>query len=507
MAKSQLCRLCALNKDNLLLIYGEEGLKLSLEKKIVNCLNLQLSEKTYLPNAICIECCSKLDAFDQFLEETRNAQSTLGILFSEDDSNKEEICEVREEQTINSEHTLCKEPFINKCIEDKIPLQDALNDSSPHASDEFDKTEPSFQKANANERTVEECDDNQEIGWNPETWLCCDCSEELTSVEELRNHHKFQHKQDTKYMCLYCSKLFILYAAFIAHLKRHRNSIKYNCLECGKGFSNKKVLDAHSSTHSDARPYACQECGKSFRQQSALYIHSRCHLPDDIKNKFPCNLCNKRFSTKPNLVTHMRIHTGVKNYTCDQCGKSFIQKGNLDAHLLTHSHDKPFSCELCCKRFKTGMQLRKHHSVHTGAKPHQCDVCGRTFREKGTLREHHRIHTGAMPFTCEFCGKAFRFKGILTTHRRQHTGERPYSCLECQHHFTNWPNYNKHMKRRHGINTSRTSRLSGDYQISSGQAYQEIQTSPDIYQAQQTLSPYMYNVYSLSQVPVDPLSL
>lgn len=48
--------------------------------------------------------------------------------------------------------------------------------------------------------------------------------------------------------------------------------------------------------------------------------------------------------------------------------------------------------------------------------------------------------------------------GVLTTHRRQHTGERPYSCLECQHHFTNWPNYNKHMKRRHGINTSVTVR-------------------------------------------------
>lgn len=137
-------------------------------------------------------------------------------------------------------------------------------------------------------------------------------------------------------------------------------------------------------------------------------------------------------------------------------------------------------------RFKTPLQLKKHESVHTGARPHQCAVCGRTFREKGTLREHHRIHTGAMPFTCEFCGKCFRFKGILTvlffnsnifdklamwikwkikcifvkiskqTHRRQHTGERPYSCVECQHHFTNWPNYNKHMKRRHGINTSHT---------------------------------------------------
>lgn len=100
--------------------------------------------------------------------------------------------------------------------------------------------------------------------------------------------------------------------------------------------------------------------------------------------------------------------------------------------------------------FKTHVRLLKHRTVHTGQKPYKCDQCGREFREKGTLREHVRIHTGAMPFACEFCGKRFRFKGVLTTHRRQHTGERPYSCIECNHHFTNWPNYNKHMKRKHG---------------------------------------------------------
>lgn len=51
---------------------------------------------------------------------------------------------------------------------------------------------------------------------------------------------------------------------------------------------------------------------------------------------------------------------------------------------------------------------------------------------------------------------------VSQTHRRQHTGERPYSCEECQHHFTNWPNYNKHMKRRHGINKSRANSIKTD---------------------------------------------
>ncbi|XP_043800829.1 gastrula zinc finger protein XlCGF46.1-like isoform X2 [Apis laboriosa] len=276
----------------------------------------------------------------------------------------------------------------------------------------------------------------REESLNRYPWLCTDCNDKLPSLEKLKEHHETIHNQQAKYMCVLCCKVYDKYYGFLTHVKRHKNKTKFSCEDCGKSFVHKKVLDSHKAIHSEERPHICQTCGKAFRQQSALYIHSRCHLPDTMKNRFPC----------------------------DQCDKSF----------------------------KTPLQLKKHETVHTGAKPHQCAVCGRTFREKGTLREHHRIHTGAMPFTCEFCGKCFRFKGILTTHRRQHTGERPYSCLECQHHFTNWPNYNKHMKRRHGINTSHTKHLSQSQQIQSQQQLQEQpqpeQSQIDQSNAEQSLS-------------------
>ncbi|XP_018900017.2 uncharacterized protein [Bemisia tabaci] len=327
-------------------------------------------------------------------------------------------------------------------------------------------------QSSGKEHNVKKSVEAEAMSFNDIMWPCGQCDKLFAKFNDRQLHYSSSHEGPVIYVCPMCSKKFSKSTSFNAHLKKHKPTLdcsplrpsqnKLSCDECKEKFSNKKLLLAHMAVHSDLRSHPCKDCGKTFRHQGLLELHARSHLPADLKNKFQCDLCDKRFSTKPNLITHRRIHLGVKNYTCDQCGKGFIQKGNLDTHLLTHSSDKPFSCEMCEKSFKTMLQLRKHHSVHTGDKPHQCDVCGRMFRERGTLREHYRIHTGAMPFSCEFCGKTFRFKGILTTHRRQHTGEKPYSCQECQHHFTNWPNYNKHMKRRHGVNTSKTSRVKLD---------------------------------------------
>jgi hypothetical protein len=42
MGAVNLCRLCAVNKDNFVGIYEEEGHKLSLETKITKCLQIEV---------------------------------------------------------------------------------------------------------------------------------------------------------------------------------------------------------------------------------------------------------------------------------------------------------------------------------------------------------------------------------------------------------------------------------------------------------------------------------
>ncbi|KAJ8683916.1 hypothetical protein QAD02_019708 [Eretmocerus hayati] len=534
---SQLCRLCAENRTDLIGIYEPEGLRLDIQSKIVKCLRIQVFMNDNLPLLVCWECYRLLNQSYEFCEKTHQAQHCLRkIFFKNGDILHQETlqstlqnidnlngCHVQEEGSVSMDESAhSTHEAISSSIQENRDLmatnheiieKDVKNQNTGSVTNHIElalgdenismlrqrllqteKLEPYDFSTNEVDRdlhltsivksevqipedymTGTEADIKMIIETKKHScleqtpvssktrkgrkmhrypWLCTDCNDKLPSLNALEHHHFAVHEQRARYMCVQCCKVFEKYCGFLTHVNRHKTRAEFSCEECGKVFADEKILNSHKVTHSRARPHICQNCGKTFKQKSALDLHARCHLPENMRDKFPCDVCGKSFSTKPNLVTHTRIHTGVRNYICDQCGKRFIQKGNLEAHCKIHTLEKPYQCSACPKAFKTPMQLKKHATVHSGDRPYQCDICGRAFREKGTLKEHHRIHTGAMPFSCEFCGKRFRFKGILTTHRRQHTGERPYSCNDCQHHFTNWPNYNKHMKRRHGIDTA-----------------------------------------------------
>ena len=107
----------------------------------------------------------------------------------------------------------------------------------------------------------------------------------------------------------------------------------------------------------------CATSDTSFEDRTAAEDHIKTHRP------FSCEMCDKRFSQKCNLVTHMRLHTGDKPYKCEFCDKRFTQKGNLDAHIKTHTKEKPFQCTLCSKRFAFKSYLQSHIRSHQNGCP------------------------------------------------------------------------------------------------------------------------------------------
>uniref|UniRef100_A0A8C6WFR0 C2H2-type domain-containing protein n=1 Tax=Neogobius melanostomus TaxID=47308 RepID=A0A8C6WFR0_9GOBI len=44
------------------------------------------------------------------------------------------------------------------------------------------------------------------------------------------------------------------------------------------------------------------------------------------RKKHQCFVCNKRFGTKQNLQSHIRIHTGERPFSCSICNKTFTHK-------------------------------------------------------------------------------------------------------------------------------------------------------------------------------------
>ncbi|KAJ0065706.1 hypothetical protein NL108_016864 [Boleophthalmus pectinirostris] len=133
-----------------------------------------------------------------------------------------------------------------------------------------------------------------------------------------------------------------------------------------------------------------------------------------------CPFCQKGFTTKHNLETHTRVHTGEKTYRCPICRSSFVRKCSLKAHARTHRDGNLYRCSVCARAFPQLSSLTQHYRTHTGEKPYSCSVCNNRFTQHHHLTEHMRTHTGERPYSCSVCGKAFARSFTLKIHHRQH---------------------------------------------------------------------------------------
>ncbi|XP_007254549.2 zinc finger protein 710a isoform X2 [Astyanax mexicanus] len=189
---------------------------------------------------------------------------------------------------------------------------------------------------------------------------------------------------------------------------------RWKCRMCEKSYTSKYNLVTHILGHNGIKPHECLHCGKLFKQPS-------------------------------HLQTHLLTHQGTRPHKCTVCKKAFTQTSHLKRHMLQHSDIKPYSCRFCGRGFAYPSELRTHEAKHENGHCHVCTQCGMEFPTHAHLRRHQVSHQGPTTFQCTECHKSFAYRSQLQNHLMKHQNTRSYVCSECGMEFVQIHHLKQHM--------------------------------------------------------------
>lgn len=257
---------------------------------------------------------------------------------------------------------------------------------------------------------------------------CPLCEKFFHMKKYVRDHLIYRHGFDKK------SKLPPLKTRIIDNFEYHKPQVsRYECYLCCRTYPSRSKLNSHFKSHLDV--LECSICMKIFKSTESRRRHMQLH---NSQVKHECSQCNKKFTVKRYLMSHMRTkHTAPSlkqqtRYICDHCGENFENRRFLSRHRSSaHKMNKKFArkrsgvhsrekvqCEICGNQFATESQLNAHKKrVHMDGPRHKCDVCAEEFDQSKKLLLHRRSHTESMDIICNDCHLGFLSLRSLAKHK------------------------------------------------------------------------------------------
>ncbi|XP_061451244.1 zinc finger protein 710 [Rhineura floridana] len=217
---------------------------------------------------------------------------------------------------------------------------------------------------------------------------------------------------------------------------------RWQCRLCEKSYTSKYNLVTHILGHNGIKPHSCPHCSKLFKQPSHLQTHLLTHQGT---RPHKCQECHKAFTQTSHLKRHMLLHSDVKPYSCRFCGRGFAYPSELKAHEGKHESGRCHVCVECGLDFSTLTQLKRHLATHQGPTLYPCPECSKSFHYRSQLQNHLLKHQNVRPFVCTECGMEFSQIHHLKQHSLTHKGVKEFKCEVCGREFTLQANMKRHM--------------------------------------------------------------
>lgn len=287
---------------------------------------------------------------------------------------------------------------------------------------------------------------------------CHVCGKTFPTSESLEDHQRC-HLGEKPHECAECGRCFFQASQLQQHQRMHKS--EFQCQLCGRGFVSLFALRKHKHSHGKSRPYRCSKCHLSFTGPLQLAEHMSSHQEEN----FPCDICNRVFSSKSSRAEHRKSHSksqeedeeissahkscseipGELKYRCGVCNERFSDPETLSEHGCLAAPERPFSCLDCNKHFLDPSHLRKHRSIHEIMQPgkkYSCNHCSKSFSTSQDFLSHLKSHIGtdagsetevkgespSQSFICPVCNKGFISAAELIGHFPAH----PQNVFECQ---------------------------------------------------------------------------
>ena len=208
--------------------------------------------------------------------------------------------------------------------------------------------------------------------------------------------------------------------------KKHKSNV------CEKTFGTRATLGFHIRAKHSGQPFKCQLCGKEFANQRNLKRHTQ--REHEKIEKVKCPSCEKTFTRKDCMATHVKIaHEGLR-FSCSKCDKEFTSFCSLNEHVAWRHENIRKQCKHCEKTFSCTLTLKKHvKSIHEGRR-YPCSSCEKSYNYWGGLWRHKISVHEKIRFPCTVCNATFSQKYRLGIHIKCfHPTEHDKTILENRH--------------------------------------------------------------------------